>query len=1365
MAKEEAITLTIDGRNVKAGEGQTILEAAKASGIYIPSLCSYPGLEPLPRVIPDEACQLCVVEANDTTVLACATTICKGMAVKTETPRLNELRQRKLLAILSRQPRDICLDKKECELQRVIDYVGLKDMPVRVSRSLPLLADNPFFVRDSSFCILCNRCLRVCDEIRGLGVIEPAFPCYRACPAGIDIPRYLRLIAWGRASASLAVIREKVPFPGVLGRVCAAPCQKECRRGLDVDETLKIRILKRFAADNGDDSWKRQAKFLPPTGKRVAVIGSGPAGLTCAYYLAKLGHTVVIFESLPEPGGMMRVGIPEYRLPRNILNDEILEIEKAGVEIKLNSRVESLDSLFEKGYQAVFLGIGAHKEMKLGVEGEELPGVIGCVDFLRRFNLGEKVQVGDRVGVIGGGNVAIDSARVALRLGARRVTVFYRRTKKEMPAQAEEVEQALEEGVEFMFLAAPSRVFKAEDNLKLELVRMELGELDASGRRRPFAIKGSEFTAELDTLVAAIGEQPDVPGGLKVEVGRGNVIKANDDLSTSRKGVFAGGDCQTGPALVINAVAAGREAAQSIDRYLGGKGDITEHLVPAAEAAKWLEEVPVGERLASISNLAPQTRIEGLSEIEQPMDWDTAVAEARRCLQCHAISPRAGRTLQEVGCKFCGACVDSCPTNALADLATREIDRPDRVVTTICPYCGVGCQLNVRVKDEKIVASIPDPNGLANCGQACVKGRYGITDFVNHHDRLKVPLVRKNGELKEASWDEALVVVAEGLKRYSSQEVAVITSAKCTNEENYIMQKFARAVLGTNNVDHCARLCHAPTVAGLVQSFGSGAMTNSIKEIGDAACILAIGTNTTEDHPVIALEMKRAVNNGGKLIVANPREIDLCNSASLWLRHSPGTDVALLMGMMRVIVDEGLLDSAFVKDRCENFEEFKESLKDFGLDFVEAITKVPRDKLMEAARMFATNSPGTVLYSMGITQHSHGTDNVMATANLAMLTGNVGKPSTGVNPLRGQNNVQGACDMGALPNVYSGYQAVGNPAIREKFETAWGCQLPASLKDKFGITWACSLPLAPGLTLVEMLDAAYRKEMKAIYLVGENPALSDPDSQHVQEALSRLDFFVAQDIFLSETAKLAHVVLPAASFAEKDGTFTNTERRVQRVRKVIEPVGDSRPDWWIVCQIAKKLGAKGFDYRDPNEIMEEIRNLTPSYGGISYERLDNGGIQWPCPLDDHPGTAILHKDIFVRGKGRFMPLKYIPPGESPDEEYPLILTTGRSLYHFHTGTMTRKVTGLNMIEPEGTVEISPQDASRLGIAQGDRVKITSRRGGVVTKAKITETMPAGLVFMVFHFAESAANVLTNPKLDPVSKIPELKVSAVKVEKV
>ena len=537
-------------------------------------------------------------------------------------------------------------------------------------------------------------------------------------------------------------------------------------------------------------------------------------------------------------------------------------------------------------------------------------------------------------------------------------------------------------------------------------------------------------------------------------------------------------------------------------------------------------------------------------------------------------------------------------------------------------------------------------------------------------------------------------------------------------------------------------------MAGLATTLGSGAMTNSINDLNEAACIMAIGTNTTEAHPIIGMNFRKAARNGTKLIVANPLEIPLVRDAAIWLQHRPGTDVVLLMGMMKIIVDEGLMDVKFVEERCENFDAFKDALYNYPLKLVEDITGVPGEKLMEAARMYATNSPAAICYTMGITQHSHGTDNVIAVANLAMLTGNIGKPGSGVNPLRGQNNVQGACDVGALPNVFTGYQPVNNEDSRKKFETAWGI----------------SLNPVPGKTLTEIMPLAHEGKVKAMYLMGENPSLSDPDANHVREAMQRLEFFVVQDIFLSETAQMADVVLPATSFAEKDGTFTNTERRVQRVRKAIEPVGDSRPDWWITCQIARRMGADGFVFDHPARIMEEIASLTPSYGGVTYERLETGTLQWPCPTEDHPGTPILHTGMFSRGKGHFVPLEYRPSVELPDNQYPLVLTTDRSLFHFHTGTMTRKVKGLNVFADEEVVAINPKDAETLGIGDGDIVRVTSRRGEVTARAGLTDATPRGTIAMTFHFAETPTNELTNPAYDPVAKIPEYKVAAVRVEK-
>jgi len=539
-------------------------------------------------------------------------------------------------------------------------------------------------------------------------------------------------------------------------------------------------------------------------------------------------------------------------------------------------------------------------------------------------------------------------------------------------------------------------------------------------------------------------------------------------------------------------------------------------------------------------------------------------------------------------------------------------------------------------------------------------------------------------------------------------------------------------------------------VAGLATVFGSGAMTNSIDEIAGAACILAIGTNTTHTHPVASLKVKEAVRRGASLIVVNPKRIELCRYADLWLQLRSGTDVALLMGMMRIIADEGLADLSFIEERCEGFGAFRESLRDYDLDTVESITGVPRKKIEEAARLYATTKPASILYCLGITEHSHGTENVFTIGDLAMLTGNVGKRSAGVNPLRGQNNVQGACDMGCLPDVFPGYQKVGNPEARQKFETAWGCCLSAT----------------PGLTLTEMFDGAGEGSVKALYLVGEDPVLTEANAHHVAKALQRAEFLVVQDLFLTETAKLADVVLPAACYAEKDGTFTNTERRFQRVRKAVDPPGDAWADWRILCQVARTMGADGFEFQHPSEIMAEMASLSPAFGGLSFDRLEKGGIQWPCPSSDHPGTPFLHSQRFSTpsGKGRFLPVAYRPSAELPDEEYPLILSTDRSLYHYHVGSMTRRVKGLTILKGEDMVDISPEDAAALGIQEGEMVRVVSRRGAVAIRARVTSDCPSGFVSMTFHFSETPTNVLTNPALDPISKTPEFKVSAVRVEK-
>jgi len=675
-----------------------------------------------------------------------------------------------------------------------------------------------------------------------------------------------------------------------------------------------------------------------------------------------------------------------------------------------------------------------------------------------------------------------------------------------------------------------------------------------------------------------------------------------------------------------------------------------------------------------------------------------------------------------------------------------------KFVPTICPYCGAGCGMLLVVKDGTVVGTRPWPEQPISQGKLCIKG-WQAHEFIYHEDRLKKPLIKEGDSFKEVSWERAIKFVAQRLgeirDKSGPDSLAFLSSARCTNEENYLLQKFARAVIGTNNVDHCARLCHASTVAGLVAAFGSGAMTNSISDIEEADCIFIIGSDTMSQHPLIARMVMIAKEKGAKIILADPRRVQISRFADLHLRHKPGSDVALVNGMMKYILDNGLENKAFISERTEDFEKLKEVLHSLSLDEVEKITGVAKGEIEKAALLYAQAKEGCIIYAMGITQHTTGTDNVLSMANLAMLTGNIGRPGTGVNPLRGQNNVQGACDLGALPNVLPGYQAVTDDDIRMVIAKVWG---------------VAELPSHVGLTVVEMMNAALEGKVKAMYIMGENPMVSDPDISHVEEGLNNLDFLVVQDIFPTETTRLADVVLPAASWAEKEGTFTGTDRRVQLIRKAVEPLWESRPDWEIICELAKEMKAgEGFSFSSVNQIFEEMRKVTPQYAGISFTRLGQpGGLQWPCPKEDYPGTPILHGKVFTRGRGKFHPIIYRKPAESPTDEFPFILTTGRVMSQWHTRSMTGRSPALNAEFPEGFVEINPEDARKLGVSDADSVEVSSRRGKIQTKARVTDKVAPGVIFMPFHFAEQAANRLTNPALDPIAKIPELKVCAAAV---
>ncbi len=722
-------------------------------------------------------------------------------------------------------------------------------------------------------------------------------------------------------------------------------------------------------------------------------------------------------------------------------------------------------------------------------------------------------------------------------------------------------------------------------------------------------------------------------------------------------------------------------------------------------------------------------------------------------------------------CVACGECVQACPTGALMEKSLVDergvyANAPDREVDSVCPYCGVGCQLTYQIKDDRIVA-VQGRDGPSNQNRLCVKGRFGF-DYVHHGDRLTVPLIRKEGvskhdvaidpenpltHFREATWEEALDRAAGGLARIRDQHgggaLAGFGSAKGSNEEAYLFQKLVRAGFGTNNVDHCTRLCHASSVAGLLEGVGSGAVSAPFMAVEDADVIVVIGANPTENHPVAATFFKQAVERGAKLIVMDPRGTTLMEHATHMLQFKPGRDVAMLNAILNVIVEEGLYDRQYVQANTDDFDKLVENVKDYAPEAMAEVCGIPAAMLREVARVYARAEAAIIFWGMGVSQHIHGTDNTRCLIALALSTGQIGRPGTGLHPLRGQNNVQGASDAGLIPMFFPDYKPVEDPQTRAAYEAAWGVTLDPKR----------------GLTVVEIMDAVHADTIRGMYIMGENPAMSDPDVQHAREALAKLEHLVVQDIFLTETAKYADVVLPASAWPEKDGTVTNTNRQVQIGRKALPLPGEARQDLDLIVELAKRLGL-GWNYQHVSEVFAEMASLMPSLANISWDRLEReSSVTYPVDAPDKPGHDIVFGNGFptASGRGKFVPAKLVSPAEEPDAEYPMVLTTGRQLEHWHTGSMTRRASVLDDLEPEAVAYVSARDLERLGLRSGESLQVSTRRGAITLKARVDAAIPPGLIFIPFAYAEAAANVLTNPQLDPFGKIPEFKYCAARME--
>jgi len=1197
----DKIKFFLNGKEVEALTGSTILEAAQHNGVEIPTLCHDPRLKPY------AACRICLVDVEGARgpVPACANKVSEGMKVTTMNDSLSTLRR-------------VCLE---------------------------LLASDHY-----------GDCIA---------------PCKLACPAGIDIQGQLALIADGQYKEALKLIKESNPLPMICGRVCPRFCEQDCRRNL-VDEPVAINMLKRFVADLDMAEGAYMPEVKPSTGHKVAVVGGGPAGLAAAYFLALDGHKVTIYDMGPQLGGMLRYGIPEYRLPKAELDKEIKTITELCEDVHLGVKLGedfTIQSLKQSGFEAIFIALGAQAGQKMRCDGEDLPGVISGVTFLRDVVLGKKIDLGEKVAVIGGGNTAMDAARTSLRLGAKEVMVVYRRSREEMPANPEEVEEAEHEGAIFHFLSAPVRVVDENGRaVGIDCVKMELGEPDSSGRRRPVPVEGSEFVIEADTIISAIGQTLDMPSSNADTAlalsSRGYIEVNKDTMLTSIDGVFSGGDCESGPATVVQAVGAGKRAAHSISQYLSGQ-PLIQPVKPFNSTKGKLDEVNPEEfagkeRMprAEMPMLSIKERKSNFKEVETGLSEEAARNEALRCLSCGCtdvfdcelrklateyevedtrfdgekhrlpiaddhpfivrdnnkcilcgrcaricsevmgigaisfekrgfetlIKPSLGIPLEETQCESCAQCVSTCPTGALTVKTTLPKPGPWKTddVPSACPQCGINCSLELRKKGEKVVEVVSPAGSLINNGNLCKKGVFD-TAFVHSKNRLTTPLVKRNGSLEPATWEEALKEAGEGLKsaksRYGSDKVAVLASPKLTNEENYLAQKLARMALKTNNISNSVSL---PENDALAQCFGKNASTCSFEDLDQNDLVLVFGSDLCAEYPIASLKVKSAVENGTKLIVINSEATRLDPMADMTLKISQRMTEELLQTMLNYIFHYDLVDQEFIDNRTLGLQALEKNLKPYSIEnWAEAFWVKPA-KVIEMIHMYVrAKNPMIVVNADTI-----GVAELILISNLAIVTGNVGRSGAGIIALRGYGNSQGQIDMGVSPEYLPGQEPIFDSTPRDRLKSLWGKALP---KQK-------------GMDAPDIIDGTRTGHIRGVLLVGAGNG--DIDSNCLGDGRS---FTVVISPVYTESMAQADVILPGTTFAETDGTFTSSERRVQRLHRAIAPVA-GRQTWEILGELSSGMGY-AMKYNDVSEVFSEITRAAPDYRKLSLDNIPVGGIR------------------------------------------------------------------------------------------------------------------------------------------------------------